>query len=161
MIFFCRMTGTKSYLQKIGLSERPVHPRCNDTSKILYIYLLTLFDQRTLEFYQKILSMSLIYLLLYIAFNSHGHIAMGSLQVEAPVHTTWSRFCTVNHRALASNYQLSNIKHLGRDSTSRPHRLKASTLTPTPPSPLDIEKMQCRIKLNVFNIIHHSILTSK
>ena len=26
------------------------------------------------------------------------------------MHTSWSRFCTVNHRALASNYQLSNIK---------------------------------------------------
>ena len=26
------------------------------------------------------------------------------------MHTSWSRFCTVNHQALASNYQLSNMK---------------------------------------------------
>ena len=36
--------------------------------------------------------------------------AMGSLWVEEPVHTSWSRFCTVNHWALAGNYQLSNMK---------------------------------------------------
>ena len=41
---------------------------------------------------------------------------MSSLQVEEPVHTSWSRFCTVNHQAMGSNYQLSNMKHLGRDS---------------------------------------------
>ena len=34
----------------------------------------------------------------------------GSLRMEEPVHTSWSRFCIVNHRASASNYQLSNLK---------------------------------------------------
>ena len=53
-----------------------------------------------------------------------------------PVHTSWSRFCTVNHRALASNCQLSNMKYPGRDLNRRPQRLKASTLIATPPSPL-------------------------
>ena len=47
-----------------------------------------------------------IYLLFYIVFNSHDHIATGSLQVEET-----SAYCTVNHRASASNYQLSNMKH--------------------------------------------------
>ena len=42
----------------------------------------------------------------YVAFNSQGHIATGSLQVEET-----SAYCTVNHRASASNYQLSNMKH--------------------------------------------------
>ena len=38
-------------------------------------------------------------LLFYIEFNSQGHIAMGSLQVEEA-----SAYCTVNHQASASNY---------------------------------------------------------
>ena len=76
-----------------------------------------------------------IYLLFYVAFKSQGHIATGSLQVEEPVHTSWSRFCTVNHRASASNYQLSNMKRPARDSNRQPQRLEASTLTATPPSP--------------------------
>ena len=42
-----------------------------------------------------------IYLLFYITFNSQGHIATGSLQVEEA-----SAYCTVNHRASGSNYQL-------------------------------------------------------
>ena len=75
-------------------------------------------------------------------FNSQGHIAMGSLRVEEPVHTSWSRFCTVNHRALASNYQLSNMKRPARDSNQRPQRLEASTLTATPPSPPPISLRQ-------------------
>ena len=62
-----------------------------------------------------------IYLLFYVAFNSQGHIAMG----------------TVNHRASASNYQLSNIKHPARDSNQRTQRLEARTLTTTTPSPLN------------------------
>ena len=41
----------------------------------------------------------------YVAFNSQGHIATGSLHVEET-----SAYCTVNYRALASNYQLSNMK---------------------------------------------------
>ena len=52
-----------------------------------------------------------IYLLFYIAFNSQGHIAMGSLQVEET-----SAYCTVNQRASASNYQLSNMKRPTRDA---------------------------------------------
>ena len=71
-----------------------------------------------------------IYLLFYVAFNSQGHIAMGSLQVEET-----SAYCTVNHRASASNYQLSNMKCPARDSNRRPQRLEARTLTATRPSP--------------------------
>ena len=37
-----------------------------------------------------------IYFLFYVAFNSQGHVAMGSLWAEEPVHASWSRFCTVN-----------------------------------------------------------------
>ena len=48
---------------------------------------------------------------------------MSSLWVEEPVHTSWSRCCNVNH--WASNYQLSNMKCLGRDLNWRPQRLKA------------------------------------
>ena len=59
----------------------------------------------------------------------------GSLRVEEPVHSSWSRFYTVNYWALAGNDQLSNMKRLGRVSNRRPERLKASTLTATPPSP--------------------------
>ena len=47
-------------------------------------------------------------MLFYIAFNSQGHIAMGSLWVEET-----SANHTVNHRASASNYQLSNMKRPG------------------------------------------------
>ena len=76
--------------------------------------------------------MYIIYLLFsYVAFNSQGHIAKGSLQVEET-----SAYCTVNHRASASNYQLSNMKRPGRDSNRRPQRLEERTLTATPPSPL-------------------------
>ena len=60
----------------------------------------------------------MIYLLFYVAFNSQGHIATGSLQVEET-----SAYCTVNHQALASNYQLSNMKRPARDSNWRLHRL--------------------------------------
>ena len=74
-----------------------------------------------------------IYLLFYVTFNSQGHIATGSLQVEET-----SAYCTVNHRASASNYQLSNTKCPARDSNRRPQRLEARTLTTTPPSPLYI-----------------------
>ena len=67
-----------------------------------------------------------IYLVLYVAFNSQGHIAMGSLQVEE----------TSAYWTSASNYQLSNINRPARYSNRRPHRLEARTLTATPPSPL-------------------------
>ena len=55
-------------------------------------------------------------LLFHVAFNSQDHIVTGSLWVEEPVHTSWSRLCTVNHQASASNYQLFNMKCPGRDS---------------------------------------------
>ena len=55
-----------------------------------------------------------------------------------PVHTSWSTFCTVNHRASASNYKLSNMKCPGRDSNRQPQRLKVCTRTATPPNPLTI-----------------------
>ena len=73
-----------------------------------------------------------VYLLFYVAFNSQGHIAMGSLQVEET-----SAYFNVNHRVSASNYQLANMKQLARDSNQRPQRLEARTLTATPPSPPD------------------------
>ena len=74
-----------------------------------------------------------IYLLFYLAFNSQGHIVMGSLLVEEK-----SAYCIVNHQALASNYQLSNMKRLARDSNRRPQRLEVRTLTATPPSCLHV-----------------------
>ena len=77
------------------------------------------------------ISLCNFYLLLYVAFNSQGHIATGSLQVEET-----SAYFTVNHRASASNYQLSNMKCPARDSNQRPQRLEARTLTTAPPSPL-------------------------
>ena len=49
-------------------------------------------------------------------FNNQDHIVMGSLWVEEPVHTSWSRFYTVNHQASASNYQLSNMRCPSQDS---------------------------------------------
>ena len=55
---------------------------------------------------------------------------MGSLQVEET-----SAYCTVNHRASASNYQLSNMKCPARDSNWWPQRMEARSLTATPPSP--------------------------
>ena len=58
-------------------------------------------------------------------------MATGSLWVEET-----SADCTVNHRALASSYQLSNMKHPAQDSNRRPQRLEARTLTATPSSPL-------------------------
>ena len=63
-----------------------------------------------------------IYLLFYVAFNSQGHIVMGSLRVEET-----SAYCTVNHRASASNCQLSNMKHPARDSNRQPQRLEERT----------------------------------
>ena len=47
-----------------------------------------------------------------------------------------SEYCTVNHRASASNYQLSNMKRPARDSNQQPQRLEERTLTTSPPSPL-------------------------
>ena len=72
-----------------------------------------------------------IYLLFYVAF-SQGHIVTGSLQVEET-----SAYCTVNHRASASNYQHSNMKRPARDSNRWPQRLEGRTLTATPPSNLE------------------------
>ena len=62
--------------------------------------------------------------------HHQGHITTGSLQVEEI-----SAHCTVNYRASASNYQLSNMKGPARDSNRRPQRLEARTITATPPSP--------------------------
>ena len=78
----------------------------------------------------------------YVAFNSQGHIAMGSLQVEET-----SAYCNVNHRALASNCQLSNMKYPARDSNRRPQRLKARTLNcyTTEPPP-----QTCRFYLFIY-----------
>ena len=56
----------------------------------------------------------------FVAFNSQGHIAIRSLQVEET-----SAYCTVNHRASASEYQLSNMKDPAQDSNLRPQRLEA------------------------------------
>ena len=44
-----------------------------------------------------------------------------------------SAYCTVNHRASASNYQLSNMKCPAQDSNRQPQRLEARTLTTEPP----------------------------
>ena len=77
----------------------------------------------------------------------------GSLRVEEPVHTSWSRFCTVNHRASASNYQLSHMKCPARDSNWRPQRFEASTLTTTQPSPLEYLEGSCKIGQSRFNCV--------
>ena len=60
---------------------------------------------------------------IYVMFNSQGIIATGSLQVKET-----SAYCTVNHCASASNYQLSNMKCSDQDSNRRPQRLEARTL---------------------------------
>ena len=50
----------------------------------------------------------------------------------------YKKFCTVSHPASANNYQLFNMNwYPGQDSSRQPQRLKASTFTATPPSPLD------------------------
>ena len=72
-----------------------------------------------------------LYFLFYFGFNSQAHIVTGSVRVEEPVHTSWSSFCTVNHQAPASNYQLSNMKSPGQDSNRRPQRLNVSAVTAT------------------------------
>ena len=54
----------------------------------------------------------------------------GSLQVEET-----SAYCSVNHRASASNYQVSNMKCPAQDSNQRPQGLEARTLTVTLPRP--------------------------
>ena len=88
-----------------------------------------------------------IYLLFYITFNSQGHIQTGSLQVEET-----SAYCTVNHWALASNYQLSNMKRPARDLNRRPQRLEARTLTATPPSPpVVMMNISCKFDISTHN----------
>ena len=69
---------------------------------LLNVYLVTTLEDNLESF----MDFDVFFVILCV----QGHIAMGSLWVEEPVHTSWSRFCTVNHRASASNYQLSNMK---------------------------------------------------
>ena len=73
----------------------------------------------------------------YVAFNSQGHIATGSLQVEETSAYAYKSITHTerNHRASASNYQLSNMKSPAQDSNRQPQRLEARTLTAKPPSP--------------------------
>ena len=52
----------------------------------------------------------MIYLVFYVAFNSQGHIVTDSIKVKET-----SAYYTVNHRAMASNYQLSGMKSPARD----------------------------------------------
>ena len=55
-----------------------------------------------------------------------------------PVVYRWRKngaYSTVNHRASASNYRLSNMKRPARDSNQWPRRLEVKTLTATPPRP--------------------------
>ena len=59
----------------------------------------------------------------FVTFNSQGHIATDSLQVEET-----SAYSTVNHLASTSNYQLSNMKRLAWDSNRRPQRLETRVL---------------------------------
>ena len=96
-------------------------------SEILYTYCMHKVTAQKILYQRS----RFIYLLFYVAFNSQGHIATGSLQVEET-----SPYCTVSHRASASNCQLSNMKCPARDSNRRPQRLEARTLTATLPSPL-------------------------
>ena len=101
--------------------------RCLEQHKCVHTLFLKMFYLKYFVLFYDLF----IYLLFYVTFNSQGHIATGSLQVEET-----SGYCTVNHRASASNYQLSNMKRPARDSNRRPQRLEARTLTTTPPSPL-------------------------
>ena len=72
-----------------------------------------------------------LFVVFYVGFNSQGHIATCSLQVEET-----SAYCTVNHLASAINSQLSNIKRPAKDSNRQPQSLEERTLTASPPSPL-------------------------
>ena len=95
--------------------------------------------------------MLFIYFLFYVAFNSQGHIPTGSLRVEEPVCTSWSRFCTVIHWVLASDYQLFNMKHPIQDSNKQTpevegKKLKAKTLTSMPLSPLYVNDTLDHVK---------------
>ena len=81
------------------------------------------------------LNLDLLFVLHHV--QQPGSYCDCSLQVEEPVHTSWSTFYTVNHRASAGNYQLSKMKCPDRYSNSRPQRLKVSNLTTTSPTPLD------------------------
>ena len=66
--------------------------------KLLWlIFIISVFAE--MGFAINILDLDLF--LFYVAFNSQGHIATVSLWLEEPVHTSWSRFCTVNNWASA------------------------------------------------------------
>ena len=97
-----------------------------------------------------------IYLLFYVTFNSQGHTATDSLQVEET-----SAYCTVNHRASASNYQLSNMKRPARDSNRRLQRLEARTLTTTPPSPLKLFQYRLLMGNNILFLYYYITVHEK
>ena len=78
--------------------------------------------------YRYRFNLNLDLFLFYATFNSLGHIAMDSLRVEESVHTSWSRFCTVNQQS-GSNYKLCNLKYQGQDLDCCP-LLTAAPLSP-------------------------------
>ena len=63
-------------------------------------YIGTLVPPLRFKFLQYHRIYLFVYFLFYIAFNSQGHIVMGSLHVEEPVHASWSRFSTLNHQGI-------------------------------------------------------------
>ena len=108
-------------------------PRCYVRIEIIHLYfnpksyiLSTSFEWNRVQLLSQInvraQNFHFIYLLLYVMFNSQGHFATGSLQVEET-----NAYCTVNHRASASNYQLFKMKRPARNSNRRPQRLEART----------------------------------
>ena len=59
-----------------------------------------------------------IWVLMLLSTHCIGHITTGSFMGRGSQYTySWSRFCTVNCRPLASNYQLSHLR-LGWDLNS-------------------------------------------
>ena len=87
-----------------------------------------------------------LFVVFYVAFNSQGHIATGSLHEEET-----SAYCTVNHRASVSNYQLSNMKRPAQDSNRQPQRLEARTLTATPHPVMEGKTAKEYAKLSIVN----------
>ena len=91
-----------------------------------------------------------------LSFNGQDHIATVSLQVEET-----SAYCTVNHWASASNYQLSNMKRQARYSNRRPQRLEEKTVPLHHRAPLRALtkfKLSLNFKLSSFNINTWAIL---
>ena len=114
----------------------------NPKHQILHFYLYTkdIFDVysgmvgQDLKMYWK--RYLFIYLGFYVAFNTAQDISRGVVGRAEETSTTysWSRFCTVNCRPTASNYQLSHLSPCGdRTPASEVGGESVTTLPPWPP----------------------------